>query len=418
MSFHGGFIGCVVAIVLFALRRGLPMLSLGDVSPAPWRRSGFSSAASPISSTANCGAGRPTCPGPWSFPTAARSRATRASSTKRPSKGSCCSSCSACWCAWARSSGRASITGAFSFVYGVARIVCEFFREPDAQLELPLAGGLTMGMLLCIPLMIAGLGLIGLALCADREPPWTTTMADEPHAARERNPPADRGRRADARRRLHAALPDAIRSHGYYTTRDPIGARGDFITAPEISQMFGELIGLWMAAVWQQMGAPENVRVVELGPGRGTHDGRRAARGQDRPGFPRRHRRCIWSRSARCCRRCSSRSAGNSRRAGLVAPTLDDVPGGPAIIVANEFFDALPVHQAVKHADGWHERMVEIGPSGELQLRPRARSAAAFRAATLPRELRNAPDGSIYEWRSDRVALELGRRVRARTARR
>src|ERR1700678_4355705 len=57
---------------------------------------------------------------------------------------------------------------------------------------------------------------------------------------------------------------------GYYTTRDPIGARGDFITAPEISQMFGELIGLWMAAVWQQMGAPENVRIVELGPGRGT----------------------------------------------------------------------------------------------------------------------------------------------------
>src|ERR1700731_6255 len=68
--------------------------------------------------------------------------------------------------------------------------------------------------------------------------------------------------------------------HGYYATRDPIGARGDFITAPEISQMFGELIGLWMASVWQQMGAPENVRVVELGPGRGTlmHDALRAAR--------------------------------------------------------------------------------------------------------------------------------------------
>ena len=58
--------------------------------------------------------------------------------------------------------------------------------------------------------------------------------------------------------------------HGYYISRDPIGAAGDFVTAPEISQMFGELIGLWMAAVWQQMGAPENVRIVELGPGRGT----------------------------------------------------------------------------------------------------------------------------------------------------
>src|SRR5579863_2028825 len=58
--------------------------------------------------------------------------------------------------------------------------------------------------------------------------------------------------------------------HGYYMSRDPLGSSGDFITAPEVSQMFGELIGLWMASVWRQMGAPENVRVVELGPGRGT----------------------------------------------------------------------------------------------------------------------------------------------------
>ena len=59
-------------------------------------------------------------------------------------------------------------------------------------------------------------------------------------------------------------------AHGYYTTHDPFGSRGDFITAPEVSQMFGELIGLWVAAVWKQMGAPENVRLIELGPGRGT----------------------------------------------------------------------------------------------------------------------------------------------------
>jgi NADH dehydrogenase [ubiquinone] 1 alpha subcomplex assembly factor 7 len=68
--------------------------------------------------------------------------------------------------------------------------------------------------------------------------------------------------------------------YGYYTTRDPLGAGGDFVTSPEISQMFGELIGLWMAAVWHQIGAPENVRVIELGPGRGTmmDDALRAAR--------------------------------------------------------------------------------------------------------------------------------------------
>ena len=72
-------------------------------------------------------------------------------------------------------------------------------------------------------------------------------------------------------------------AHGFYTTHDPFGARGDFITAPEVSQMFGELIGLWVAAVWKQMGAPENVRLIELGPGRGTmmKDALRAVKEKD-----------------------------------------------------------------------------------------------------------------------------------------
>jgi NADH dehydrogenase [ubiquinone] 1 alpha subcomplex assembly factor 7 len=68
--------------------------------------------------------------------------------------------------------------------------------------------------------------------------------------------------------------------YGYYINRDPLGVGGDFITSPEISQMFGELIGLWIAAVWRQMGAPENLRLIELGPGRGTllHDALRATK--------------------------------------------------------------------------------------------------------------------------------------------
>ena len=100
---------------------------------------------------------------------------------------------------------------------------------------------------------------------------------------------------AEIRRRIAAAGPMPVNEymtlclsdseHGYYTTRDPFGARGDFITAPEVSQMFGEMIGLWMAAVWKQMGAPENLRIVELGPGRGTmmKDALRAAKVM--PGF-------------------------------------------------------------------------------------------------------------------------------------
>ncbi len=154
--------------------------------------------------------------------------------------------------------------------------------------------------------------------------------------------------------------------HGYYINRDPFGAGGDFITSPEISQMFGELIGLWMAAVWRQMGAPENVRIIELGPGRGTlmHDALRAAKvvdgfrsaivrasGRDQPGAAANPGAATWPTSTfRCCG----------------TPTLDEVPAGPSIVIANEFVDALPVHQAVKQDDGWHERVVAIGPDGHL----------------------------------------------------
>src|SRR5512140_3264385 len=99
----------------------------------------------------------------------------------------------------------------------------------------------------------------------------------------------------EIRRRIAAAGPMPVgeymalclgdSTHGYYMTRDPLGARGDFITAPDISQMFGELIGLWMAAVWQQMGASDRIGIVELGPGRGTlmNDALRAV--QVVPGF-------------------------------------------------------------------------------------------------------------------------------------
>ena len=95
--------------------------------------------------------------------------------------------------------------------------------------------------------------------------------------------------------------------YGYYISRDPLGAGGDFITAPEISQMFGELIGAWLAAVWQQMGAPDNVRLVELGPGRGTLmlDALRAAKVV--PGLSTPRSCCIWSRSARRCERLQER---------------------------------------------------------------------------------------------------------------
>ena len=179
----------------------------------------------------------------------------------------------------------------------------------------------------------------------------------------------------DIRRRIAAAGPMPVgefmalcltdRAHGYYTTRDPLGERGDFITSPEISQMFGELIGLWMAAVWQQMGAPGNVRVIELGPGRGTmmNDALRAAKVL--PAF----------RDAAVLHLVeispALQAVQQKTLEQLPVPmfwhgALKDVPRGPAIIVANEFFDALPVNQAVKKERGWYERLVEIDAVGNL----------------------------------------------------
>ena len=198
--------------------------------------------------------------------------------------------------------------------------------------------------------------------------------------------------------------------YGYYINRDPLGAGGDFITAPEISQMFGELIGLWMAAVWRQMGKPENMRIVELGPGRGTlmHDALRAANVVT--GF----RSAIVLHLVEINPVLQQVQA--RRLEDLDVPMfwhtgLDDVPGGPSIIIANEFIDALPVHQAIKAADGWHERVVDVAPEGNFVIGA-AREALPHFEASMPRGLRAAPPGAIYEWRADAIALELGRRLR------
>jgi NADH dehydrogenase [ubiquinone] 1 alpha subcomplex assembly factor 7 len=224
---------------------------------------------------------------------------------------------------------------------------------------------------------------------------------------------------AEIRRRIAAAGPMPVAEymtlcltdaeHGYYTTRNPFGARGDFITAPEVSQMFGEMIGLWMAAVWKQMGAPEKLHVIELGPGRGTmmSDGLRAARVM--PGF----REAV---ALHLVEISPALMAQQKRTLGdLLIPlnwhrALANVPNGPAIIVANEFFDALPVHQAVKTEQGWHERLIEIDAANQLVFTIAPEALPHF-DRLLPPALRNAHAGSIFEWRADTVAMELGRRL-------
>ena len=207
----------------------------------------------------------------------------------------------------------------------------------------------------------------------------------------------------------YMALCLSDREHGYYTTHDPFGARGDFITAPEVSQMFGEMIGLWMAAVWKQMGSPENLRIIELGPGRGTmlKDALRAAKVL--PNF-------LEAVVIHLVEISPALEAQQQRTLEALPmpiywhPSLADVPPGIAIVVANEFFDALPIHHAVKTEQGWHERRIEIDSTGKLAFTAAPEPISHF-DTLLPPPLRSAPDGSIFEWRADNVALELGKRL-------
>jgi SAM-dependent MidA family methyltransferase len=195
--------------------------------------------------------------------------------------------------------------------------------------------------------------------------------------------------------------------HGYYVRRDPLGAAGDFITAPEISQMFGELIGLWAAAVWQQMGAPEKLTLVELGPGRGTlmADALRAAKVV--PDF----------RAALTVHLVETSPALQRRQQQTLADIglplswhrdFADVPGGRLVVIANEFFDALPVEQVVRTEDGWHQRMVGLDARGRLTF---ALAPDRTPAVVIPPQLRNASIGSVFEYRSDRAVTELSERI-------
>jgi NADH dehydrogenase [ubiquinone] 1 alpha subcomplex assembly factor 7 len=197
--------------------------------------------------------------------------------------------------------------------------------------------------------------------------------------------------------------------HGYYMTRDPLGRGGDFITAPEVSQMFGELIGLWAAAVWRRMGEPENVRLVELGPGRGTmmHDALRAA--HVLPGF----RAALVVHLVEISpvlQQLQKQTLDTADVTMLWHHSFEEVPEGPLIVLANEFFDALPVHQAVKHVDGWYERTVEIDDAGNFTFGIAQEPLPLFEQL-LPAQLHDAPMGALYEWRSDNLALDIARRV-------
>ena len=166
--------------------------------------------------------------------------------------------------------------------------------------------------------------------------------------------------------------------HGYYATRDPFGPQkegapgGDFTTAPETSQLFGELVGAWLVHAWTEIGEPSAFNLVELGPGRGTlmADILRVAR--VRPGFLEAMSLFMVEASGRMRYRQQRTlheaghpvSASNEARGAVWADQFEDVPPGPTLLVANEFFDCLPIRQYVRAREGWRERVVGLNDEG------------------------------------------------------
>ncbi len=183
-----------------------------------------------------------------------------------------------------------------------------------------------------------------------------------------------------------SAFMAAANSH-YYASRDPLGVAGDFITAPEISQMFGELIGLWLVDLWQRSAMPADAALVELGPGRGTlmADIRRVlARVPPLASAPVH----LVETSPVLIGRQRERHPDARWHDDIV--TLPD--DRPLMIVANEFFDALPIRQLVRADDGWRERMVGLVDSGFAPMPGPVRADPL-----IPAALRDAPVGSVVE---------------------
>jgi NADH dehydrogenase [ubiquinone] 1 alpha subcomplex assembly factor 7 len=150
---------------------------------------------------------------------------------------------------------------------------------------------------------------------------------------------------------------------GYYATRPDLGAGGDFITAPLVSQMFGELIGLWAIETWTRMGRPSPFRLVEMGPGDGTLISDLLRAGRLEPAFLAAAEVWLVEVSEPLRVRQAARLGEGPRWVGR----LDEVPdGAPMMLVANELLDCLPARQFVRTEGGWAERVIGLGEDGEL----------------------------------------------------
>lgn len=200
---------------------------------------------------------------------------------------------------------------------------------------------------------------------------------------------------------MDACLQDP--EHGYYRSKAAIGAKGDFVTAPEISQVFGELIGLWCAVVWQQMGSPSRFSLVELGPGRGTlmADALRATRIV--PGFQDAADVVLIESNAALRSEQQRALASHARKRWethwLGGPEMDTLLGRRVILVGNEFLDCDCPQQYVKTGNGWWPRTVVLDEENRLQFG--IGNGAPFAQLAYSDDLASAfdaaPIGAVYE---------------------
>ncbi|CCE03453.1 SAM-dependent methyltransferase [Bradyrhizobium sp. STM 3809] len=197
--------------------------------------------------------------------------------------------------------------------------------------------------------------------------------------------------------------------HGYYISRDPLGREGDFTTAPEVSQMFGELLGLWAASIWKAAGSPQQFRLIELGPGRGTmmSDALRALRVLP----PLYQTISVHLVEINPVLREKQKATLTGLRNVNWHDSFDEVPEGPSVIFANEYFDVLPVHQMVRRETGWHERVVELDEEENFVYGAAADPTPGFELLLSPL-VRAAPAGAIFEWRPDTQMMAIARRLR------
>lgn len=183
--------------------------------------------------------------------------------------------------------------------------------------------------------------------------------------------------------------------HGYYRRAEAIGAQGDFVTSPEINQIFGELIGIWVAATWQQMGEPDTFQLVELGPGRGTMMGDVLRALRVVPGLEARANSTLVEISPhlRSVQRKTLADVPNDVRwLASLQDVVTSTEPMPTIILANEFFDALPVTQFVRRDAEWRERAVDLDENNQLAF-------VDGPSSQIQHDLPHAKNGDIFETR-------------------